>query len=331
MPTNLPPEYYQIEDQFREATTSAERISLLEEMLSVIPKHKGTDKLRAELRRKLSRMKESAESSKSGSRQVSPFVIDREGAGQAAVIGPANVGKSSLVRALTNATPDVADYPYTTAVPVPGMMQYENVQIQLIDTPPLSREYEDPQLLDLVRRCDLILLVIDLQGQPLDQYENTVELLVAHRIIPRHLEAQHSDTLRRLFIKPMLVLVNKVDTPAFDEDFAVLCELLDVQGDCPFIPVSTHTGRNLERMAQATFEALDIVRIYSKPPGKEPNMDAPFTLKRGSTVEDFAEKVHKDFVENLKSARIWGTAVFEGQPVGREHVLHDGDVVELRA
>ncbi|MBN2472726.1 MAG: TGS domain-containing protein [Anaerolineae bacterium] len=331
MPTNLPPEYYQIEEQFREATTSAERISLLEEMLSVIPKHKGTDKLRAELRRKLSRLKESAESSKTSSRQVSPFVIDREGAGQAAIIGPANVGKSSLVRALTNATPDVADYPYTTAVPVPGMMQFENVQIQLLDTPPLSREYEEPQLLDLVRRCDLILLVLDLQGYPLDQYESTVDLLVEHRIIPRHLEAQHSDTLRRLFIKPMIVLVNKVDDETFDEDFAVLCELLGVQDECPFIPVSAQTGRNLDRMRQAVFEALDIIRIYSRPPGKEPNLNAPFTLKRGSTVEDFAEKVHKDFVENLKSARIWGTAVFEGQPVGRDHILHDGDVVELRA
>ena len=330
MPTNLPPEYYQIEEQFREATTTAQRISLLEEMLSVIPKHKGTDHLRADLRRKLSKLREVAESSRGTSRQVSPYVIDKEGAGQAAVIGPANVGKSSLVRALTNANPVVADYPYSTAVPLPGMMAFENVQIQLIDTPPLSPEYEDPQLMDLLRRCDLLLLVLDLQGFPIDQFQTSLDLLIAHRVIPRHLADQHGDTLRRLFIKPLLVLVNKVDDPALDEDFAVLCELLGEQ-DCPFIPVSARTERNLEPLRRATFEALEVIRIYSCPPGKEPNLNAPFVLKQGSTVLDFAEKVHKDFVENLKSARIWGTGVYEGQMVGRDHILHDGDVVELRA
>lgn len=330
MPTNLPPEYYQIEEQFREATTNPERITLLEEMISVIPKHKGTDKLRAELRRKLSKLKEVIESSKGTSRQASPFVVDKEGAGQVAVIGPANVGKSSLVRALTNANPDVAAYPYSTAIPIPGMMAYENVQIQLVDTPPLSREYEDAQLLDLIRRCDLIMLVLDLQGYPIAQFEETLELLTEHRIIPRHLEAEHSNTLRRLFIKPLVVLVNKVDDETFDEDFDVLCELLGVE-ECPFIPVSANTERNFDRLRQATFDALEVIRIYSQRPGQEPNLNAPFILKQGATVEDFAEKVHKDFVTNLKSARIWGSGVFEGQQVGRDHVLHDGDVVELRA
>lgn len=329
MPTNLPPEYYQIEEQYREASTNPERISLLEEMMSVIPKHKGTDKLRAELRRKVSKLKEVIESGKGSTRQVSPFVIDKEGAGQVAVIGPANVGKSSLVRALTNANPDVAAYPYTTAIPIPGMMAYENIQIQLVDTPPLSREYEDAQLLDLIRRCDLIMLVLDLQGYPIAQFEETLELLTENRIIPRHLEAEHSNTLRRLFVKPLVVLINKVDDESYDEDFEVLCELLGVE-ECPFIPVSAETGRNFDRLRLATFEALEVIRIYSQRPGQEPNLNAPFVLKQGDTVEDFAEKVHKDFVTDLKSARIWGSGVFEGQKVGRDHTLHDGDVVELR-
>ncbi|GAB4576332.1 MAG: 50S ribosome-binding GTPase [Anaerolineae bacterium] len=329
MPTNLPPEYFQIEEQFRAATSSAEKIALLEEMLSVIPKHKGTDHLRADLRRKLSRLKEAAESRKGTSRRVSPFVIEKEGAGQVAVIGPANVGKSSLVRALTNATPEIADYPYSTQIPVPGMMPFENIQIQLIDTPPLAREYEDPQLLDLIRRCDVILLVVDIQAFPIDQYEETIAILTENRIIPEHLHADYSDTLRRLYVKPLVVLVNKVDNDSHAEDFEVLCELLG-EDRCPFIPVSAVTERNLPVLKEALFKALNIIRIYSKKPGKEPNFDAPFVLKAGSTVEDFAAKVHKDFVENLKAARVWGSGVYEGQLVGRDHVLHDGDVVELR-
>jgi ribosome-interacting GTPase 1 len=158
MPTNLPPEYFEVEKRYRAASSPEEKAACLEEMLGTIPKHKGTDKLRADLRRKLSKLKDAARTRKGTSRQVSAFHIDKEGAGQAVVIGPANVGKSALVAALTNATPEVADYPFTTWTPTPGMMPVEDIQVQLIDTPPLNSEFVDPELINLIRRADLILL-----------------------------------------------------------------------------------------------------------------------------------------------------------------------------
>ena len=327
MPTNLPPEALEAEQRYRAAQSVAEKIACLEEFISAIPKHKGTDKLRADLRRRLSKLKSAAQSQKKVSRQESPFQIDKEGAGQVVVVGPANVGKSALVASLTNATPEVADYPYTTWTPTPGMMPMENIQIQLIDTPPLNRDYVEPELIELIRRSDLILLVVDLQGYPIRQLEDTIALLQEHRIMPHHLKDRYTEQ-RRLTFLPLLVLVNKNDDRSTDEDFEVLCELFEEAW--PLLPVSATTGRNLERLKQVVFEWLEIIRVYSKPPGREPDLNAPFVLKKGSTVEEFAGKVHQDFLEQLKSARVWGSGVYDGQMVGRDHVLHDGDVVELR-
>lgn len=331
MPTNLPPEYFDAEDRYRAAITADEKIEALEELIGTIPKHKGTDKLRADLRRKLSKLRSTAEATRRSGRrqQESPYHIVKEGAAQIVVVGAPNVGKSSLVDALTNATPEIAPYPFTTRFPTPGMMSLDNVPVQIIDTPPLSREWVEPQLLTLIRRADLILVMVDLQGDPIEQYEETLALLDENRIAPARRRGR-IDEERRMTFKPMLVLVNKADDAALDEDFEALCELL---GDtvCPLIPISAATGRNLDAMQRAVFECLGIIRVYAKPPGREPDMSAPFVLKRGSTVEDLAAKVHRDFVENLRSARVWGTGVFDGQMVGRDHVLHDGDVVELNA
>jgi ribosome-interacting GTPase 1 len=327
MPTNLPPEALEAEQRYRAAQSVAEKIASLEEFISAIPKHKGTDKLRADLRKRLSKLKSAAQSQKKVSRQESPFQIDKEGAGQVVVVGPANVGKSALVAALTNATPEVADYPYTTWTPTPGMMPMENIQIQLIDTPPLNRDYVEPELIELIRRSDLILLVVDLQGYPIQQLEDTIALLQENRIMPHHLKDRYTEQ-RLLTFLPLLVLVNKNDDQSTDEDFEVLCELFEEAW--PLLPVSATTGRNLERLKQVVFERLEIIRVYSKPPGKEPDLNAPFVLKKGSTVEEFAGKVHQDFLEQLKSARVWGSGVYDGQMVGRDHILHDGDVVELR-
>jgi ribosome-interacting GTPase 1 len=327
MPTNLPPDYFKIEEEFRTATTGQEKIACLEEMLRIIPKHKGTDRLRGNLRRKLSKLKESAEARKGTSRQISPYHIDPEGSGQIVVIGPANVGKSALVSLVTNASPEVAAYPFTTWVPTPGMMPIENIQVQLIDTPPLDRDFVEPEMLNLFRRGDLLLLMIDLQAYPIEQLEETVAMLEENRIVPLH-RLDRFEGQRRVTPVNLIVAVNKVDGEAEDEDFEVLCELLEEEWS--LIPISVSQQRNLDELKWTLFDQLDIMRVYSKPPGKEPDLTAPFVLSRGGTVEDFAGKVHKDFLESLKSARIWGKGVYDGQLVSRDHVLHDGDVVELR-
>jgi len=326
MPTNLPPEAVEAEKRYREASTIPEQITCLEEYISAIPKHKGTDKLRADLRRRLSRLRESGQQKKS-SRHVSVFNIDKEGAGQVVVVGPPNVGKSALVSALTHASPEVAAYPYTTQAPIPGMMPVENIQIQLVDTPPLCREHIVMELLDLIKKSDLILLVVDLQADPIQQIEDATALLEEHRIFSLQFEDRGAEP-SRTFLLPMIALANKTDDESAEEDFSVFCELLG--GDWPLIPVSATTGRNLDRLKEAVYDKLEIIRVYSKRPHKKPDLEEPFVLKKGSTLEDFTANVHQDFTEYLKGARIWGSGVFDGQAVSRDHVLHDGDVVELR-
>ncbi|MGD9028599.1 MAG: 50S ribosome-binding GTPase, partial [Anaerolineae bacterium] len=249
------------------------------------------------------------------------------GAGQVALVGLPNTGKSALLRALTNARPDVADYPFTTWTPTPGMMRFENVQIQLIDTPPLNEEHVEPELLNLIRRADLVVLVLDIQGYPIQQFEDALAFLEEYRIAPLHRQASFEQE-RGWSFKPFLVLVNKCDDASHEEDVEVLRELF---GEAwTLVPVSALTGWNLDLTRRVVFDRLEIVRIYSKPPGREPDLTAPFVMERGGTVEDFAAKVHQDFLQTLKTARIWGEGVYDGQMVGRDHVLHDGDVVELR-
>jgi ribosome-interacting GTPase 1 len=326
MPTNLPPEYAKAEERHKAAGTIPEKIETLEEMISIVPKHKGTDKLRADLRKRLSKLKASAHSKKGVSRHVSAFHISREGAAQIAVIGAANVGKSSLVAALTNASPEVADYPFSTWTPTAGMLDALGIPIQLIDTPPLDGEYVDSELLDLIRRVDLILLVVDLQTYPEEQLADTVAILREHRISPERYQGNLSDGERMLY-KPLLVVANKCDDEACDEVFALLQELLEEEW--PMIPFSANQGRGMERLKKRVLDRLDIIRVYAKPPGKEADLDEPFALRRGATVEDLAGIVHKDFVEGLKWARIWGSGSFEGQMVSRDYELQDGDIVEL--
>lgn len=327
MPTNLPPDYFRVEKSYRVAQSVQEKIDLLEEMLSIVPKHKGTDHLRADLRRRLSKLKDRPQGKKSASRHESAFHIDKEGAGQVPLIGPTNVGKSTLVAALTHATPEASPSPFTTWEPTPGMFEFEGIQIQLVDTPSLNRDFVEPALTNLIRRADLLLVVVDLQAYPIEQLENTISLLKEYRVVP-YQDQERRDDDRRLVYVPIHVLVNKNDDERTDDDMEALLELLGEEW--PLLPVSAETGRGLDQLGQVVFERLEIMRIYARPPGREPDLSTPFVMHKGGTLEEFAGAVHKDFYEKLKSARVWGTGVYDGQMVGRDHILHDGDIVELR-
>ncbi len=328
MPTNLPPDYYSVEKQYKAATDPAEKIELLEEMMAKIPKHKGTDHLRADLRRKLSKLKVAGGAKKGATRQASAYNISKEGAGQIVILGAPNTGKSTLVASQTNADPEVSPVPFSTWGPTPGMMAIENIQVQLIDTPPLNPDHIEADLFNLVRKCDLVLVMVDLQADPVQQLEESMKILVQYRVAPEHLAERFADEERRYFLKPCLVLANKCDDDSDDEVYEIFRELLE--GDCPMMPVSVLTGRNIEPFKRVIYEKLEIIRVYSQAPGEQAKLDLPFVLPIGSTVEEFAGKVHQDFAQNLKSARVWGkSAAFEGQTVSREHVLQDGDIVEL--
>jgi len=348
MPTNLPPVYFNVEKRYREATDTAERIALLEEMYSLVPKHKGTDHLRADLRRQLSRLKTEPADKKKHAGHTPDYHVEKEGAGQVLLIGPPNTGKSALVSQLTNATPEVSEAAFSTRKPVPGMMPYQDIQVQLVDTPSLDRILSEGGLFGLARQADLVLIVIDLQADPLEQALLSLEMLAQHRIAPLEMESTYNG-LERVLFKPVLLLVNKCDDASLDEDYAACCDLLaeegtlvSVAGDKPLLdvasvvkrlprlPVSAANARNFEQLKQMIFECLQVVRVYARPPGKEPDMERPFVIKQGSTVSELARKIHRDFYDKLKSVRIWGSTEFPGQMVHKDYVLKDGDIVELR-
>ncbi len=326
MPTNLPPEYYEAERKFKEAISPKAKAESLEELISTIPKHKGTDKLRAELRRKLSKLKSQSQSKKQKGKYENHYHIEKEGAARIIVLGAANVGKSSLVAKLSHAHPEISENPYTTWAPSPGMADIEGIQLQFIDTPAIDRDYIEPEFLDLVKSADLIILMLDLQAYPIQQFQKSIEILESHRIFAAYKRNIIEDQ-RATFI-PFLTVTNKDDAESLDEDFEVLSELLAEEG-WYLLPISVKTGRNIETMNKRIIKKLKLIRVYSKPPGEEADRGQPFVLREGSNIGDFARQVHKDFYDNLKSAKIWGTGVHNGQLVSKDHVLIDEDIVEL--
>jgi ribosome-interacting GTPase 1 len=311
MPANLTPEYLAAEREYKSAVTQAEKIEALERMLSTLPKHKGTEKMQADIRRRLSQTRK--ESGKKGAAHAIPFyLVEKEGAGQVVLIGPPNSGKSQLVGALTHAQPEVADYPFTTRFPTPGMMLFENVQIQLIDLPPLSLEFTEPWLPHVIRRADLGVLLVDLDDAAvLDEIE-----FITAALMEQNLPA------------PKLLVGNKADLPGAEDNFTALEELYRDRYQC--LAVSAATGRNLDRFRRAIFDALELVRVYTKAPGKRVDLSSPFVLKRGQTVLDAARQVHKDFAENLKFARLYHVSGgHDGLMVERTHLVQDEDILEF--
>ena len=333
MPANLSPEYLEAEKKFKAARTPAEKTEALEEMLATIPKHKGTEKMQADLKRRLSKLRAEAQK-KGGTAHALPFYqVEKEGAGQLALVGAPNTGKSLLLRRLTHATPEVADYPFTTRRPTPGMMRYENVQFQLLDLPPISAEFTESWLPVLVRQADGALLVVDLASPDLlEEIEKTRALLEEKRI---WLAGQTSADASRLAgtpcagagLKPTLLVANKLDLPGAADNFSVLRELL--AEPFPMVAVSAESGAGLDQLRRAVFELMGIVRVYTKAPGKKSDRSAPYVLRRGSTAFDVAAHVHKDIAARLKFARIWGAGKYEGQMVERNYLVEDGDVIEF--
>ncbi|MGD9116745.1 MAG: TGS domain-containing protein [Dehalococcoidia bacterium] len=326
MPANLPPQYFEAEKAFREAKDPLEKIAALEEMLAIMPKHKGTDHLRAELRGRIAKLTQMA-ARKSGARRAS-LMIEKEGAAQLAVVGPPNCGKSRIIDAVTSASPTVADYPFTTHQALPGMMEFENIKIQLIDTPPLAPQSTEFWMPPLLRKADALLVVVDLSYDPLAQMESVIEQLKKMRIILGESESNgEADPDYTLWHQKALVIGNKRD---FDTDGRNFKALQSAYGErFPTITISATEGAGLEELKGEIYRVLDIIRVYTKAPGKKPDPTDPIILKRGSTLADAAEAVHKDFRAKMKYARVWGSAKHDGVMARRDHVLEDGDIIEL--
>jgi len=324
VPANLTPEYFKAEQWYRSATTNDEKILALERMLAVMPKHKGTDHLKADLRKKLSKLKDTA-TQKKGGKHVDIFHVPRGGAGQIVLIGTPNCGKSSIVAALTNAKVNVAEFPFATGGPVPGMVEFEDIQIQLIDMPPITAEYSAPGQVGTYRNCDLIAIVIDLSGDLQEQLQVCLDFLESRSLLIDK-ETPEYDQQGNVLGKKAFCICTKSDVAKPDalESLKKLCKY-----PFEFIEISATTGNGLEELSAKFFNLLEIIRIYSKPPGKPADMTEPFTLPVGSTVMDLAMAVHRQLAEKLKYAKIWGTGVYDGQNTQRNHVLNDKDIIEL--
>jgi len=328
MPANLPPQYLKAEDEFRRAQTSAQRLEKLREMYRLLPKHKGTEKLQSDLKQKMSRLKDELDSSKaSGKKQGPSYAVPHEGAGQITLVGPPNVGKSALLAALTHARPEVAAYPFTTRTPQPGIMMWQDVPVQLVDLPPISAEFMEPWVPGIIRSADAALLLADLGSDDVAEATETVleRLAATHTELVGTLPFDVEDEAIR-HVKTLLV-ATKLDAPGASGRLEVVREWL--QPRYPVLPISVQNQQGLETLRQAAYDLLGVLRVYTKVPGKQVDRSRPFTLPIGSTVLDLARDVHRDFEHSLKFARIWGSGVFDGQTVKRDHELQDSDVVEL--
>jgi len=324
MPANLTPEYLEAEQRFKSAKTTEEKIEALEEMYSTIPKHKGTEKMQAEIKRRLSKLR-TAQAKRPARRVDAMHRVDKEGAGQVALAGPPNSGKSALLRRLTHATPEVAEYPFTTRLPIPGMLQFEDVQIQLVDLPPVHPDFHESWLYQVIRNADAVLLVVDLSDP--DLLEDSDTALEELRKAKVELGSGPLPEAPGWMAKKTLLIGNKLDAPDAKDALEILRELYGAR--FPILPVSAESGEGLEEMGRALFDLLELVRVYTKIPGKKLEPTAPYVLKRGTRLMDLAALVHHDFVTQLKYARVWGHGRFEGQMVNREYLLEDRDVIEL--
>ena len=324
MPANVTPEYERAERRYREATTDEERLAALQDMLATIPKHKGTEKMQADIKRRLSQLRKQQQKP-AHAKGPDPFHIPRGGVGQVVLAGPPNTGKSSLLAATTNAEVRVADYPFTTTVPQPGMWSLDHVQIELVDTPPLTPEHVPAGLMGTIRNADIVCAVVEAGDAAFEQAETLLSLLGARgltlRTVPRN-QLNPNEPSQRCG----LIVLNKSDTAAPDaartpgELYAGCLEVL---------PVSARTREGLETWFRRLWELLAMVRVYAKEPGRPPDLDKPFALPAGSTVADLARLIHRDLPDAMKFARLWGHGRFEGQAVHKTEPLQDRDVVEI--
>jgi ribosome-interacting GTPase 1 len=327
MPANLTPEFKQAEERFRQAKSPEEKLLCLEEMLATIPKHKGTEKMQADIKTRIAKIRRELSEAKAGGKRQDWYSVEKQGAGQVVIFGPPNCGKSALVKALTGLPAEVAPYPFTTTRPMAGMMEFEDIQIQLIDTPPMVPD-SPAWLFHILRTADLLCWLIDLADDGvLDNTEQIQQLLHQNRI---GFAAQEG-----IMVKPLVRVGTKADDPEAQERLAILRELClrtcpeQMAADVEVLLVSAVTGQGLEEFKRRVFEGLRIIRVYTKKPGKPPDMNEPVILRTGATIIDAAYHLHKDFARKLAYARLWNNSGYSGQRVERTHILNDKDIIEF--
>ncbi len=328
MPANLTQQYHKAEQQYRQANTPEEELACLQAMLREIPKHKGTDHLQAQLKQKISKARKEMQSPSKSGKKGRGVRIPRQGAGTAVVLGGPNAGKSQLLATMTRATPEVAPYPFTTHQPAPGMMPWQDVTVQLVDTPPITPDFFESYMFGIIRGAELVLLMVDLGSDSgVEQCQDVLDRLSDSKTrLGKETYLSEEDvglSFTRTFVVP-----NKIDLPEAQDRLELFHELCPVDFEEFVISAQGETG--LEPLRDAIYQAMDVVRVYTKlPTAKEADRDRPFTVRRGSCLADLAGHVHKDYAEGLKFARVWGSAVHDATVVKGDYELHDQDIVEL--
>ena len=334
MPTNVPPQYRDAEQRFRDAVTIQAKIAALQEMLQIMPKHKGTDHLKAQLRSRLSKLMSDLETSSGGKGgRTEPFSLPKEGAGRVTLIGPTNVGKSQILSSTTGARTKVGAYELSTQEPVPGMYPYSDIYIQMVDTPPITNRATQSRLYGLLRTSDIFVFVADLTNDPIAQTEESFSELSewGFNLIGPNIEID--EEFDQYTSKPTIIICNKADIPGALDEFGAMDDRFG--SHYPVLMFSAEENVGEEELGTEIFQALNIMRVYTKSP-RERLQDFtkrdPIVLSIGSTVGEAAHEVHKDLSQSLKFAILWGkSGKFEGQRVGRNHRLHDGDVIEIHS
>lgn len=319
MPANLPQIYHKIEGRLKFASTSEEKISIVKEMLSVMPKHKGTDGLRAELNSKISKLKKEAKK-KPQARRLDMNYVPKMGIAQVVLMGAPNSGKSTILAELTNADPEVASYPFTTQKPDVGMIEFENVQIQLVDTPPLYENFHPPWLLALGRISDVLIALIDgSKTNPIKELDLLLSRLEQGLIF---LESRDYYTGDELMKKSGFVIISRSEKRGFGPLRKKYGDRLNFVG--------FDLSSDVEALKKNIYDFLNLIRIYTKPPGKEADFTEPVVLRKGATVLDAAYQIHKDFADKMKYTKLW-RGDNNPRQVGPEEGLNEGDVVEFHS
>ncbi|MDI6783434.1 MAG: 50S ribosome-binding GTPase [bacterium] len=330
MPANLSPQYKEAERKYKSTRDKKERLACLREMLALIPKHKGTEKLQADLKAKISKLNDELRHGKKSGAHRHTFHIERvPNIPQLVLLGYPNVGKSQLLGSLTHAKSEVTPYPFATRQPIPGIMSYEDIKIELIDTTAITNDFMEPWISDIVRGVDAMIILVDLgEDNVLDQVQDIIDRLMKVKIVLVGRQVVSTPTEDYTILrKPTLIVGNKSDLDIDEINAKTIIEFYGNQFD--FVSISALNQTNLNAFTQMVFKGLEIIRVYTKVPGHKPDLANPFVLPKGSTVLEVARVIHKEIAEHFHTARIWGSTKFEGQHVEKDYIVQDKDIVEI--